>query len=148
MKFPQHIIPAAAFAAMAVSSSAFAVDGTINFEGLISDVTCAISVNGATNNATVTMPKASIAALPATGSTAGVTPFNITLSGCAGTTLDTAHTHFEMGPSVDATTGHLNNVTGTASNVQVQLLNALSAPIAVGQPNQADAAVDISSGAG
>ncbi|HYG45705.1 MAG TPA: type 1 fimbrial protein, partial [Bordetella sp.] len=69
-------------------------------------------------------------------------------SGCAGTTLDTAHTHFEMGPSVDATTGHLNNVTGTASNVQVQLLNALSAPIAVGQPKQADAAVDISSGAG
>jgi len=63
MKFSRRIVPVAAVAAMAVSSSAFAVDGTINFEGLITDVTCDISVNGATNNATVTMPSASIAAL-------------------------------------------------------------------------------------
>ncbi|MBV7484291.1 fimbrial protein [Bordetella sp. BOR01] len=148
MTFPKHIIPVTAIAAMAVSSAAFAIDGTINFEGLISDVTCEISVNGATNNATVTMPSASIAALATAGSTAGVTPFNINLTGCAGPTLNTAHTHFEMGPSVDAITGHLNNVTGTAGNVQVQLLNALSAPIAVGRLNQGDTAVDISSGAG
>ncbi|MBO9356646.1 type 1 fimbrial protein [Bordetella petrii] len=148
MKFSRRIVPVAAVAAMAVSSSAFAVDGTINFEGLITDVTCDISVNGATNNATVTMPSASIAALTSAGSTAGVTPFNINLKGCAGATLQTARTHFEMGPSVDAINGHLNNVTGTAGNVQVQLLNSLLAPIPVGQVNQGDTAIDISSGAG
>lgn len=39
--------------------SAMAADGTINFNGKVTDTTCSIAVNGGTGNATVTLPTVS-----------------------------------------------------------------------------------------
>lgn len=129
------------------AQTASAVDGTISIQGQITDVTCAISVDGGSNNATVTLPTVSATALPVAGATAGSTPFTIALTGCTGATMNNAYAHFELGSMVDTVTGHLNNVTGTASNVQVQLLDKFLNPISIGSATQGGAAVeDISSG--
>jgi major type 1 subunit fimbrin (pilin) len=137
-----------------VVTSAFAIDGTITINGQITDTTCIISVDGGSNDATVTLPTVSVAALAAVGSTAGATPFNISLSGCTGTSLNTASTYFEPGTYVDSQTGRLNidtTAADAASNVQVQLLNSARTAIVAGASvanGQNDIAVDISSGSG
>ena len=138
---------AAAFAGLVVSASATAADGTITFNGLITDNTCEVSVNSSGANGTVMLPTIQASALPSVGSTAGTVPFNILLSNCAGTTLNTASTFFEAGASVDSSTGRLDT-TGSADNVQLQLLNSAHGVIAAGAITQNDVPVDISSGSG
>ncbi len=140
----------AAVIGMTFASSAMAADGTITINGTITDTTCDISVNNQTKDATVTLPTVSTAALASPGATAGTTPFTIALSNCAGSTLDSASTFFEAGAYVEQSSGRLNNSgAGTASNVQVELLNANLGSIMAGSAyNQGDVAIDISSGGG
>jgi len=146
MLFQKSLIQCAIVGGMAISTSAFAVDGTIDFQGQITDTTCAVAVNSGTNNGTVTLPTIAASALPAVASTAGATPFTISLTGCTGTALNTASTLFENGANVDAAAGRLNS-TGTASGVQIELLNAAQAPLHVGAAGlQGDTPADISSG--
>lgn len=146
-------------AATLVISSFFAVpvmaaDGTITINGKITDTTCTISVNGGTTNATVTLPTVSASSLPSSGSTAGATPFSISLNTCSGSAMGTAKTYFELGAFVDGNSGRLNIdsvAPGAASNVQVELLNANRAPIVVGASmaaGQNDIPVDITAGNG
>lgn len=119
----------------AFTASAFAVDGTITINGQITDTTCTISVDGGSNDATVTLPTVSSTTLGAAGATAGATPFTISLSNCSGTSLNTASTYFEPGAYVDSTTGRLNidsAAADAATNVQVQLLNAIVTPLLQG----------------
>ncbi|MCD0502947.1 fimbrial protein [Bordetella petrii] len=142
---PSHVSSTLA-ASLVCASCAYAVDGVIDFQGQISDTTCAVAVNAGSNNGVVVLPSVSVSALPAVGATAGTTPFVITLSGCTGGTLNTASTVFEMGPNVDAAVGRLIN-TGTADGVQIELLNAAQSPLMVGAAGeQGDTPVDISSG--
>jgi len=146
----QRFALAAMVAGLALSSSAAAADGTITFTGAITDTTCTVSVNGSGTSASVLLPTVQTSALTATGATAGTTPFDIVLSGCTGGTLNTASTHFESGTNVDASSGRLNNsnVAGSASNVQLQLLNASHGAIAAGAASQNDLPVSITSGGG
>lgn len=138
----------------ATATSAFAADGTITINGQITDTTCTISVDGGSSDATVTLPTVSVSSLAAAGTTAGATPFNISLSGCTGVSLNTASTYFEPGAYVDSQTGRLNidtTAADAASNVQVQLLNADRNAIVAGASianGQNDIPVDISSGSG
>lgn len=135
------------------AANALAVDGTITINGKITDTTCTVSVDNGGADATVTLPTISASALPGANATAGATPFNISLKDCTGSAA-TASTYFEPGAFVDASTGRLNidgTVTGAASNVQVQLLNANRQAIVAGASQAAgqnDVAVDISSGSG
>lgn len=140
----------AAVIGMTFVSSAMAADGTITINGTITDTTCDISVNNQSKDATVTLPTISTAALPAVGSTAGATPFTIALTNCAGASMNTASTFFEAGTYVEQSSGRLkNSASGTAGNVQVELLNANLGSIMAGNSyNQGDVAVDISSGGG
>lgn len=144
----------AVFVSSALTASAFAVDGTITFNGQITDTTCTISVDGGSNDATVTLPTVSTVTLASAGSTAGATPFTISLSNCSGTSLSTASTYFEPGTYVDSTSGRLNidsTAADAATNVQVQLLNADRNPIIAGASvvnGQNDIPVDITSGNG
>lgn len=126
----------AAIAAIALSSSAFASDGTITFTGQVTAQTCAISGNGGTSNFTVALPTVSAGSLGVAGSTAGRTPFTIALSGCTPNT-GTVHTFFEAGSTTDSASGRLNLTpaaagSANASNVQIQLLNSDASGIAAG----------------
>ncbi|WP_431225562.1 fimbrial protein [Serratia sp. L9] len=140
----------AAVIGMTFVSSAMAADGTITINGTITDTTCDIEVNNQSKNATVTLPTVSTSALASPGATAGTTSFAIVLSNCAGATLNTASTFFEAGANVDMSSGRLNNsASATASNVQVEILNAAQSKIMVGGDfNQGDIGVDITGGSG
>lgn len=123
--------------------------GTITFNGELTATTCDVSVNGSGPSATVTLPTLSVTRLATPGVPGGTTKFSMALSNCAGT-LTTASAFFEAGPTVDLTSGRLNS-SGTAGNVQLQLLDGSSstlAPINVGDSSQVNDTtyVDVSSG--
>jgi len=104
--------------------SAMAFDGTITINGQINANTCTIT--GTTGkDVSVTLPTLSTTALSAAGQAAGTTPFQLALSNCNGMS---ATTHFELGGTVNQTTGNLIN-SGTASNVEVRVLNNQFQPI-------------------
>jgi len=147
MKHTFSSLSVAAAIALACAGSAQAADGTITINGQITDVTCNIAVNNGSNNATVTLPTVSTSALAAADQTAGATPFKIALSGCSGGTMNTASAWFEPGANVDSTTGRLKS-NGTATHVQVELLNSGMSPIAAGAATQNDTPVNISGGTG
>ena len=117
-----------------------ASDGTINFNGQLTDQTCTVSVNGVVTPtvATVTLPTVSTGTLTLAGETAGSTAFNIRLSNCVGAASAVA-AFFESGSGVDPFSGHLNNIAGvgSATNVQLQLVDAASNNIiSAGNSNQ------------
>ena len=98
------------------SAAAHASDGTISITGQITDRTCA--VDSKSKNLAVVLPTVSAVTL-APGQTAGRTPFTINLTDCS---EGKVATYFEPGTSVDFNSGRLNNVSGDAKNVQIQLL--------------------------
>ncbi|KGS02679.1 fimbrial family protein [Burkholderia sp. ABCPW 111] len=121
-------------AALALPMAAHASDGTITFNGAIEAQTCTISVNGGNQDATVQLPTVSASTLSTKGSTAGATNFTIALSECSGDATQ-VRAFFEAGPNVDATSGNLNN-NGSATQVQVQLLNADGVVLQAGDESQ------------
>jgi len=127
--------------------TASAVDGTITINGTINSSTC--KINGANSPAAiaVTLPTVSTTSLNAAAAVAGRTPFSINLTNCG--SLTKATTFFEPGPTIMAD-GNLKNATGTATGVEVQLLNndfsAINLSAASGSQNSAQAT--LTSGAG
>jgi len=138
---------AAAGSAVLAPRTASAVDGTINISGNINASTC--KINGGASPATigVTLPTVSTTSLSASAAVAGRTPFSIALTNCG--SLTKATTFFEPGPTVMAD-GNLKNATGTATGVEVQLLNndfsVINMAGASGAQNSAQAT--LTSGAG
>ncbi len=128
----------AALSAVIAAPLASAADGTINFNGELVDQTCTVDVDGVVSPTagTVTLPTISAGLLPAAGMTEGRTSFKIGLSNCVGAATNAA-AFFDSGASVDPISGNLNNVGGTASNVQLQLFDiGNDTPIQAGFTNQ------------
>ncbi|AOY02228.1 hypothetical protein BJP62_05925 [Jeongeupia sp. USM3] len=125
---------AAGFSAM----SASAADGTISFTGEISASTCEVS--GASGAVDVTLPTVGLTSLKAAGDTAGATPFSISVTNCAmgGKT----YAYFEAGANTNSQ-GRLDS-TGSATGVEVEILNKDETPINVGGAgDQGVAKVDV-----
>jgi major type 1 subunit fimbrin (pilin) len=99
-------------------TAAQASDGTVTFTGSIVATSCVITGGG---NIAVTLPPVDASALSASGKTATPTQFSIAMTACPATT--SLHALFEIGANVDTTTGNLKN-TGTATNVEISLLNS------------------------
>lgn len=115
-----------AASALALGSvAAHAADGTVTINGKVTDQTCKVSANS--KDITVTLPTVGVGSLATAGTTAGRTPFTINLENCKAGQVSA---FFETGGNVDAASGRLNN-TGTAGNVQVQLLSDSSVVIPV-----------------
>lgn len=106
-----------------------ASDGTITFTGAITATTCKINGASAPVNFTVTLPTVSATTLATVDAVSGRTDFRIALTNCTGGT--NVHTFFEAGSTVDVATGRLINA-GTATNVQVELLNKDNSAITIG----------------
>lgn len=125
-----------AASALALGSvAAHAADGTVTIKGMVTDQTCEVNANS--KDITVTLPTVGVGSLAEAGVTAGRTPFTINLDNCKAGDVSA---FFETGGNVDAASGRLNNNTGTAKNVQVQLLSDSSVVIPV-LANAAQAAV-------
>ncbi|MBC3231255.1 MULTISPECIES: fimbrial protein [Serratia] len=138
----------AAFGSVGMAQAAST--GTITFNGELTANTCDVIVDGQAADATVVLPTIGTNLLDAATKTAGETGFVMALNNCSGT-LQTASAFFEAGASVDQVTGRLKNLTGGATNVSLQLLDASSSSrsvIQAGNQNQVTntAYVDISSG--
>ncbi|MBS3046394.1 fimbrial protein [Enterobacter mori] len=126
--------------------------GTVTFNGNINSNTCAVAINNGTADATVTLPTVSSSVLGSAGQTAGSTNFTMDLTGCStGTGAATAvRAYFESGANVNASTGNLKNstATGSASNVEVQLLDSAGTVLKAGDNSQrSNPATALTSGA-
>lgn len=122
----------------AIAPQAFAFDGTITFNGTVSNVTCTLAAAGGTTTGTVTLPAVTQTTLKAAGDTAGTTQFSIKLSGCTGTVTPTAAAAwFETGAEVNAAGRLLTTIDGKATDtLSIALYNMGSAtPIVIGQGN-------------
>jgi major type 1 subunit fimbrin (pilin) len=106
--------------------------GNISFNGALTADTCIVT-NGTAGNITVTLPTLPAATLGTSGTTAGATPFQIVLTGCP--TLIPVRSLFSAG-SAGITTDRLNN-TGSATKVQIQLLNSASTVMTLSQTTAA-----------
>lgn len=125
-----------------------ATDGEINITGTIVDNTCDIT-SGTGGKHAVVLPTVSANALTAAGTTAGRTPFAISLTNCTPTSGKVS-LFFEPGSGTDMSTGKLKNTAASgATNVQVGLSNADFSPIILNEPQatQNSQLVDITSGA-
>ena len=125
-----------ALALSSIATQAFASDGTINFTGTISNVTCTLAAAGGTTTGTVALPTVTQTALKAVGDTAGTTQFSIKLSACTGTPAPTqAAAWFETGSEVNAAGRLVTTIADTATDtLSIALYNMGSAtPIVIGQ---------------
>ena len=115
-----YLLALSLISAAALPLVSHASDGTITFAGQLNSTTCTVS-SGTSGSFTVTLPTLATTELAASGAVGGSTAFSIAVSGC--TTNTTATAYFESGPNVDTASGRLKN-TGTATNVQLQLLTS------------------------
>ncbi len=129
--------------ALFAAPAAQAADGTIEFTGNVTAVTC--TINGGNADFNVVLPTVSAASLATNGAVAGRTPFKIEVSGC---TPDTGmiSTFFEADAQVTAE-GRLSIDDGGAKNVQVALLNDSHNEIKLGAAgNQGSQKVSLAGG--
>jgi major type 1 subunit fimbrin (pilin) len=104
--------------------------GTITFQGMVTDQTCTATINGATGNATVTLPTVSSSLLSNANATAGSLPFTLGVTGCSTSSVQQTVLARFQGVSVDANGNLTNTASGGATNVALQLLNSTGgAPI-------------------
>ena len=126
---------------LAAVSAQAASTGTITFNGELTDTTCEVDINGQGSDATIVLPTVGVNQLTASGDTTGRTSFNMNVSDCV---IGTEGGHskvsafFQSGNTVDLSTGRLKNVGGSATNVDLRLLDASNsfAPINVGNTDQ------------
>jgi major type 1 subunit fimbrin (pilin) len=129
------------------ATAAHATDGSINFIGQLVDTTCTVSVNGGTENGTVTLPTLPASALTTNGETGGDTNFTIRLTACS---KDGVSIISDFGPAPQINSaGRLTNMLGAggALNVELEVLDAVTdLPIKLGDPSQLNATPAIVTG--
>lgn len=115
--------------------AAIAADGTITFTGDITNTTCNISVNGRNSSTTIVFEPISVSALSKAGEVANELPVTLTLTNCQNPT-ENVRALFDSAET-DSITGNLKNK-GSATNVQVQLMDNTRKPIKLGDGSQAN----------
>lgn len=125
-----NIAYAAVVMAMAFGQQAMASDGTITFNGEVTDVTCTVSAGGTGGDATVILPTVGVNAFGAApDKTAGAKPFSISLSGCSSAsgelaTAKNVAVYFEQGANVNANGRLKNTAVSGAQNVDIAIYRA------------------------
>lgn len=105
-----------------VSSAYAAPDNIITFQGEVTDETCSVAVNGEDATPVILLETVSKSDLAKSGDTAGLTQFDIAVSGCTGNASGVSISTVFVGNQVTAN-GNLGN-TGDATNVEVQVLDS------------------------
>ncbi|HFZ8996650.1 TPA: fimbrial protein [Citrobacter freundii] len=112
-----------------ITGSALAADNTVRFLGEVTDQTCTIKINGTESNPVILLPTVSKATLASEGSSAGETPFTVTLSNCdvaASSSLGNVGVRFVVN---ERDGENLKNIAANspATNVAIQLLEGVTA---------------------
>jgi major type 1 subunit fimbrin (pilin) len=115
----KNLIAVAVLAASAISSAAFAADGTVNFTGSITDIACTVDTTSL--NQIVDLGKVSKTAFTADSKTAGAKDFSLILKNCP-ETVTSAMVRFD-GQQVpgDNSVLALSDAADKATNVGIQL---------------------------
>ncbi|MEW9622742.1 fimbrial protein [Rhodanobacter geophilus] len=126
-----------------------ATDGTITFNGKVLSSTCTVS-NASGGIVSVALPDVVKTVFTAQGSTAGLTPFSLNLTGCPTTPSGVVvGASFSGSANIDGTTGAVKNATGaTFSNVEVQMTDGSGTAINLNtNPNPVSATINGTGGA-
>lgn len=116
------------FAIAVVAMPSFALaNNTIQFQGEVTDQTCEVTVNGNSNSPVVLLPTVTREVLN-TASTAGETPFTIGLSGCSVSDQPLEIMTVFVGNNVTQN-GNLGNTGGTATDVELQILDEVGGAV-------------------
>ncbi|AHM75051.1 fimbrial protein [Yersinia hibernica] len=140
-----------AISLLALSSSAFAIDGTIQFSGAFTDSPCEINVNGSTttgsSSASVILDTWNVANYKGNvGATTDLKPITISLSGCPSKT----QANIQFNGTVNATNPELFAIqtgAGAASNVGIALYSSSNTADII-TPNTRDLAIPLTTQAG
>lgn len=132
-------LPAILALGLALAPAAHASAGTITFNGSALASTCVVSTatggNGAvgfsSGNFSITLPGVQTFNFTATGDVADPTPFSVGLTGCPTSPSGEQVAAYFSGSNI-AADGNLGN-TGTASGLEIQLLNADNSVIDLSQ---------------
>lgn len=129
------------------ASASASSDNTISFQGEVTDQTCSLTVNGNESAPIILLPTVAATALSASGDVAGATSFEMGVTGCtASTDSTTSISTVFVGNLVDSTNeGTLGN-SGTAGNVNVQILDSSSTAIDLSSTYTADGDLTLASG--
>lgn len=136
----------AALMVLGVTTSAMAADVNLTINGELTATTCKLENTTGTLEKTVALPILTTNALASAGATAGRTPIDIAISGCAAATAKAILLFEGGGSNITATGGLANTATATpATNVEIQLLDAQASVLNV---NTAKPEYNLTSGAG
>lgn len=102
-------------AALGASAGAFAADGTLTFEGVVSAKTC--TLDAASANQTVVLPSVTTSDFAGAGSVAAAQPFSLRATGCDAGAVAAAV--FATGNNVDPATGNLMNTVAGGTDAQI-----------------------------
>ena len=124
------LVATVATAISLVNTTNAATNGTVTFNGKLSDQTCQVTLNGGSSaSGTVTLPTVQKVLLASFSATAGKTPFTLNLTGCkASTSAFGVTAYFPMSAYASNATGVLfNQETGAtaAKNVNLRILQKI-----------------------
>lgn len=107
--------------ALSFSQNAFAASSnTITFKGEIAEQTCEVTINNTNAQPVVLLPTVTKSDLVTENSSAGLTPFTLSVKGCA-VSSDAVNVKMTFFGNNVSAAGNLANM-GTAANVELQLL--------------------------
>ncbi|ELI7921275.1 fimbrial protein [Yersinia enterocolitica] len=131
-----NLIAVALLTSSAISTSAFAADGQVNFTGEIIDSACEV-VNSPSNPLEVNMGRVNKTAFGGTGSTASATQFALQLRNCPAT-VSTASVKFD-GTAVNGNRDvlALTSTSGVATGVGIQLYDVSDSALPLATPSMA-----------
>ncbi|QOY72414.1 fimbrial protein [Pseudomonas sp. OST1909] len=113
-----------------------ASEGTVNFDGALVSRSCSSTVNGVAGIPNVKLPRLSVEALSTKGETAGRTELEIGWTCPGNAVLGSVLVYFEGGSRIDSQTNNIINAGGSATGVQLQLLDVEGKKIDIGSLNQ------------
>ena len=127
--------------------SAFASsDNTISFQGEVTDQTCSLTVNGNDSAPIILLPTVAATSLAASADVAGATTFEMGITGCTSATSSTTISTVFVGNLVDSTNAGTLGNSGTAENVNIQLLDSSGTAIDLSSTYTASGDLTLASG--
>ncbi|KFC82527.1 Type-1A pilin [Ewingella americana] len=135
LKMKRNITGLALLVASIVSTSAFAIDGTINFKGNVISNPCTVSA--ASKSLDVQLGKISATSFPTSGSLSAAQKFTLVLSGCP-TTVTSAKVRFDGNQvSGDNSILAVTSGTGKAGGIGIKIYDRNDNPVSLYQDSAA-----------
>lgn len=119
---------------------------TISFQGEVTEQTCSLTVNGNKSAPIILLPTVAATSLAASGDVAGATTFGMGITGCTSATSSTTISSVFIGNLVDSNNAGTLGNSGTAKNVNIQILDSSGKDIDLSSTYTASGDLTLASG--